>query len=67
MHRFLLIVIVIWRKSKKVKVSPLQTIKAYGDVDTMIHIFAATALGRVRVASPGDGNQMMHLQQIATI
>ena len=29
--------------------------KAHGDVDAMVHIFAATALGRGRVTSPSLG------------
>ena len=39
----------------KVKVSPLQAMKAHGDVDARVHIFTATALGRGRVASPTPG------------
>ena len=39
----------------KVKVSPLQALKAHGDVDARVHIFTATALGRGRVASPTLG------------
>ena len=33
----------------KVKVSPLQAMKAHGGVDARDHIFTATALGRGRV------------------
>ena len=33
-------------------VSPLQAMKAHGDVDARVHIFTAMALGRGRVASP---------------
>ena len=36
---------------RKVKVSPLQGLKAHGDVDARVHIYTATALGRGRVAS----------------
>ena len=36
----------------KVKVSPLQAMKTHGDVDSRVHIFPATALGRERVAKP---------------
>ena len=35
----------------KVKLSPLQTIKAHGG-DARVHIYRATALERGRVASP---------------
>ena len=40
----------------KVKVSPLQTMKAYGDVNARVDIFAALRLGRGRVASPTLGH-----------
>ena len=36
----------------KVKVFPLEAIKAQGDVDARVHIFAATAPRRGRVPSP---------------
>ena len=36
----------------KVKVTPLQAMKAMGDVDAMVHIYIGTALGRGRVACP---------------
>ena len=39
----------------KVKISPLQATKVHGDVDTRVHIFAATALSGGRVASPTLG------------
>ena len=39
----------------KVKLSPLQTMKAYGDVNARVNIHTATALGRGRVASPMVG------------
>ena len=40
----------------KVKISPLQAMKAHGDVDTRVHIFIFTALGWGRVASPTLGH-----------
>ena len=36
----------------KVKVFPLQAMKAQGDVDARVHTFAANALRRGRVANP---------------
>ena len=35
----------------KVKVFPLQGMKAHGDVDLRVHIYTATEIGRRRVAS----------------
>ena len=40
----------------KVKVSPLQTMKAKGDVAARVHIYTATTLGRGREASPMLGH-----------
>ena len=37
---------------KKVKVSPLQSMKAHEDVDARVHICAVTALGRGKQACP---------------
>ena len=34
------------------KVTPLQAMKAHGDVDGSVHIFIATVLGRGRAANP---------------
>ena len=34
------------RSMLKVKVSPLQVMKAHGGLDARVHIFTATALGR---------------------
>ena len=42
--------------SVEVKVSPLQAMKAHGDVDARVHIYTATPLGRGRVASPMLGH-----------
>ena len=39
----------------KVKGSPLQAMKAHGDVDARVHLFTATALGWGRMASPTLG------------
>ena len=40
----------------KVKVSPLQDMKAHGDVDARVHIYTVTALVRGWVASPSLGS-----------
>ena len=44
------------KEMKLIKVSPLQAMKAHGDVDARVHIFTAKALGRGRVASPRLGH-----------
>ena len=43
-------------ESEVVKVSPLQAMKAHGDLDARVHIYTATALGGCSMASPTLGH-----------
>ena len=53
-----------WLLKVKVPVSPLQTMKAHRNVDTRIHIFAVSALGRGRVVSPTLGRLYRRKAQV---